>query len=490
MKTRTHILSAALLPLLLLVSLASAAQTTAFKANHQPLALLPEGDASLFFLDGTLYSTSNGVILAAQRRGGDILRFVPDTLLVKMHDAVDYVVRHPVSGDLYFTVKDKKGFSVLYVSHTETGKRAKIKRVDMNDLSVIHPTFSSDGRFMVFSSTGRNRSFGDFDLWYSKLGKEGWSNPRNIGNRVNTRMDETNPVINGEYLYFCSRGHNADDLHPALYVTPLMARRIEGDTVGMLQIGRGRVLRMPSPVTLSGSSSLSIAFDTLGGHTYWLRRNGDASDVRPVYSLSCPLGARYLWGYVHRVSGEVLAGAKVSVLQSSEVITTAITDSMGFYGLYLPCGDDFTLRYHYDGCFADTLLMPALSATGEYPVVEEQRDITLDGIPLRSLVYYYDLFEPNVSLAISPHGRAVLAPLVRFLADNPNYHARLLLSNDITDNADFNGLLTEQRLKVLRDYLTPLLPPTVKLDFWNGCQGGQSCSSASGQSRLTVVVQP
>ena len=489
MKLHTH-LAAAAMAVLTVLPVATRGQATAFRDVHQVSAVVPEGESTLFMLDGTLYCYTNDVILAAQRRGDDILRFAPDTQLVKLNDALSHAVRHPVSGDLYFTAPDKKGFSELYCSHAEDGKNPKTKRVDMDGMSVLHPTFSADGRYMVFSSTGRSNSGRDYDLWYSRLGKEGWSAPRNMGNRVNTRLDETHPVVCGEYLYFSSNGHSSVDPQAALYVTPLVARRIEGDTVGMVQIGRGRVMRMPSPVNLAGSTTTAIAFDTARQCSYWLRRDGGVASLTPVHSLRGTMEARYLWGYVHRTSGEPMAGVGVTAYSGSDAVATTVSDSLGFYALYLPAAAGYTLRYHRTGFYADTVRMEAMATTGEYPIVEVQRDITLDGLPLRSLIYYHDLFEPNVSLALSGRGRAMLAPLVRFLRDNPDFHVRLLLTNDITGNAEFNGLLTEQRLQVLREYLTPLLPGTVKVDFWNGCQGGQSCASASGMSRLAVVLQP
>lgn len=465
------------------------AQPSAFRAQHHSSATLPEGNVSLFFVDSNLYCNASGVILVAQCSGHQVTGFVPDTDFVKLDENIDYVVRHPVNGDLYFTVKDKKEFSTLYCQHAEPGKRAKIRRVDMDGVSVHHPTFSADGRFMVFSTTGRNHTGGDYDLWYAKSDKEGWSVPHNMGNRINTSSDETAPVICGQYLYFCSGGHNGADGTPSLFVTPLMARRMEGDTVGMLLIGRGRVSRMPSPINEMASASTAIAFDAGTQTTYWLLRDGIGDGSRPLYSLVGSLHARFLWGYVRNTEEIPLAGVKVTALHDGVSAAVAVTDTLGFYSLYLPANEDFLIQYCHAGYFIDTVEILATAIADEQPIEEMQRDVTLGGIPLHSLVYYYDLFEPNVSIAISRHGRSVLAPLVRFLNDNPTCHVRWMLTNDITADAEFNRLLTDQRLEALRAYLLPLLPEGVRCDFFNGCSGPQSCSSASGISRLTVVIE-
>jgi len=463
-------------------------QPSAFRAVRHGMAVLPDTAATLFVLDGQLYCHTAGVLLLLQRDGSEVSSVAPDTDYVKLDEGIDYIVRHPVSGDLYFTATDRKGRSALYQYSPLASKHPKPKRVDMGDLIVKHPVFSADGNLMVFASTGRSASTHDYDLWYCRLEKEGWGIPRNMGGRVNTRMDETDPVICDGQLFFTSDGHSPVDGRSHLYATPLLPSQIASDTVGMLTIGRGRVSRLPDPFNLADASTSCLVFDTVAATAYWLSRQ--AGDTRPLRSFHGPLDARCFWGYVRDPEGNPLVGAEVTASHGAAVDSRVFTDIQGFYSLYLQRGQAYTLACRDAGRFSDSLRVPSVASVDENLVVEEQHDIVLGALPLNTPVQYLNLFGPGVSLSLGDGGIVMLQPLVRFLTDNPTFSVRLSLSNDITADPEFNALLTEQRLETLRSYLAAHLPSTVRVTLSNACGGEQKCDSASGLSRLAVTVEP
>lgn len=486
--TDRTILRRVVLAALMLIPLPAAmqAQPSAFRVVHQTSAALPDSAVGTFFFDGNLYCSASGVVLLAEQEGGQVLRFVPDTLLLRYDESLDYAVRHPVSYDLYFTVRDRKGRSCLYVRLFEEGSKAKSRRVDIDGLEVCHPVFSADGRIMVFSSSGREGKH-DSDLWYVRQKKDGWGDPHRLGSRVNTNQDECEPVVSGNNLFFVSRGHSDDGL-THLYVTPLLSPRLTGDTVGMPRLGAGPVLRMPAPFNGREATS-SFTLDTAKSIAYWLCNDGTRRAAHPLYSFSGDLRACFLWGYVRDASGSPLSGAEVSVLRGAAVACAAKTDNMGFYGLYLPLSEDFNVVFRHHGYFSDTLSLPVGQSTGNALVSELQRDVTLGSLPLHTPFYYLDLFGPGAATSLSRHGVAMLEPLVRFLRDNPACGVTLLLSNDLTADATFNALLTTQRLSSLRDHLSSLVPTSVKVTYLNVCEGGNGCNTASGVSRLTIVLE-
>ena len=70
-----------------------------------------------------------------------------------------------------------------------------------------HPALSQGGDTMVFASN-RSDSFGEFDLFVTYLNGETWSDPENLGNRINSTRNELFPFIDsGNNLYFSSNGH-------------------------------------------------------------------------------------------------------------------------------------------------------------------------------------------------------------------------------------------------------------------------------------------
>ncbi len=70
-------------------------------------------------------------------------------------------------------------------------------------------TISCDGRTIYFVSN-RSGGVGGTDIWYSTKMDDGkWDDPKNMGSKINTPMDEESPFItnDGKTLYFASTGH-------------------------------------------------------------------------------------------------------------------------------------------------------------------------------------------------------------------------------------------------------------------------------------------
>ena len=74
-----------------------------------------------------------------------------------------------------------------------------------------HATFSPDNRSIYFTSN-RNASMGGMDIFRSDLQEdESWAEPVNLGENINTVLNEETPVISpdGKRIYFSSQGHNS-----------------------------------------------------------------------------------------------------------------------------------------------------------------------------------------------------------------------------------------------------------------------------------------
>ena len=77
-----------------------------------------------------------------------------------------------------------------------------------NNLSATgFPALSPDGKSLYFVSD-RSGGFGGFDIYKSMRIGSGWSEPRNLGESINTTGDEITPSTDDENLYFASTQHN------------------------------------------------------------------------------------------------------------------------------------------------------------------------------------------------------------------------------------------------------------------------------------------
>jgi|WetSurMetagenome_2_1015567.scaffolds.fasta_scaffold00011_56 hypothetical protein len=115
---------------------------------------------------------------------------------------------------MYFTkysVADgvEKIFKATFSAEGEQGKWV----IDEKPLSFCtgkaaytHPALSADGKMMIFSSN-QTGSLGGMDLFITQLEGSGWSEPKNLGDAINTRLNEMYPFLDaGNNLYYSSDG--------------------------------------------------------------------------------------------------------------------------------------------------------------------------------------------------------------------------------------------------------------------------------------------
>lgn len=470
------------------------AQESAFVANQQRMAILPGNVKNVSVVGNDIYCYASGIMLKAQRSGEQLLGFWADTILVNLEDEVEYVVRHPSTGDIYFTSRDKKGRSFLYCCPNFGDEKMKIKQVRLGGslfskgMTVEHPTFTNDGHIMIFSSLDQKHSEGGYDLWYSEFDGKHWSKPTNLGSRINTPYDEISPVIYHDCLLFSTNGRSEDNGHLSLYSTRLVSDHVIGDTVGMLQIGRCRVQRLPEPLNSDDADDFDIAIDTVLDCGYWVSNRIDTDTDSLIFSFSGALDGVLLWGTVYDKYDHPLPDVKVTARQGDEAVCNAYTDEDGRYRIYLKCNQYYELAFQLDDFFVAFESVNTAKGEEEYLISEEQLDVRLDRLPLGQRIFFDDLFGPGVGFELSDRGGELLAPLVQFLTDNPEKQVTMTLFNDLTTDVTFNTLLTDNRIQALENYLYPLLPPTVKISIDNGCDGRERCGSASGMSRLTVLI--
>lgn len=103
----------------------------------------------------------------------------------------------------------------LYVSRLINGKWSKIKKLNSNINTKYwesHACLSRDGKKLFFTSN-RKDSYGGLDIYIASrtdVNSDNWGQPRNLGNTVNSPLNEETPFITADdqKLYFSSLGHN------------------------------------------------------------------------------------------------------------------------------------------------------------------------------------------------------------------------------------------------------------------------------------------
>ncbi len=102
--------------------------------------------------------------------------------------------------------------SDIYYSEYEDGRWTRSRSLSSEINTKFwesHASVSKDGKTLYFASN-RQETLGEMDIFFSRKIGNKWSEPENIGDVINTNLNEDTPFItpDGKRLYFSSQGHS------------------------------------------------------------------------------------------------------------------------------------------------------------------------------------------------------------------------------------------------------------------------------------------
>lgn len=115
-------------------------------------------------------------------------------------------------GSILYLTKEDNFDSDIHISEYQEGQWTVSRPLGKNINTKFwesHGSVSKDGQTLYFTSN-RKESLGGMDIFYAKKLPNGeWGNPVNMGDVINTPLNESYPVIteDGNTLYFSSQGH-------------------------------------------------------------------------------------------------------------------------------------------------------------------------------------------------------------------------------------------------------------------------------------------
>jgi len=126
-------------------------------------------------------------------------------------DGSFYTTSLSADGKILLLVKQNEYDSDIYISYFNDSVWTPAIKIPGKINSQYHESsasISSDGSFIIFSSN-RPGGYGGFDLYISEYKNGSWSNPKNLGQEINTKYNEEAPQIteDGKILFFCSESH-------------------------------------------------------------------------------------------------------------------------------------------------------------------------------------------------------------------------------------------------------------------------------------------
>lgn len=164
-----------------------------YKVNDVDGEVVNDKGEPLFhqFYTGGLFFTSDGKEVYFTRNESD------EKFIKKKH-----FTKHGISVDGVNTLG-------IYKATVDHNKWTNITHLNFNsiDHSCMHPSLSSDGNKLYFSSN-RKGGFGGYDLYYVQKQNGDWGEPINLGKYINSLDDEMFPyIVDDTTLYFSSDGH-------------------------------------------------------------------------------------------------------------------------------------------------------------------------------------------------------------------------------------------------------------------------------------------
>ena len=345
----------------------------------------------------------------------------------------------------------------IYISQKTNGKWSVLKYMEeINSKSWdSQPTISWDGNKIIFASR-RNGGFGKSDLWTSSKNKTGiWSEPKNLGQQINTPGDETTPFLHGDdqSLFFRSDGHMGlgnNDLflakwiesgrwtHPENLGFPINSKDEEGGIV----------------VALNGKDAYTVKGSKTKGFD---RKSLD------IYSFELPEGKRVedlgfirFWVKDAETLESLKCTMEVQEYRNDEMVTKQIKSLEDGSILYIfRKQGNYSITINKEGYqFFSDRVQRNIEDTG---ILEEEREIFL--IPAEEkdsisnpIVLQNILFETGKADLVQ-ESFFELDKLFEYLQINTSIKIRILGHTDNIGSEEDNQKLSEDRAEAVTDYL-------------------------------------
>ncbi|MEE9349985.1 MAG: OmpA family protein [Flavobacteriaceae bacterium] len=240
-------------------------------------------------------------------------------------------------------------FLAIYRADVIDGKWKNIEALPFNNknYSVAHPSVDKDGKKLYFSSGASG--FGMSDIFVVDINEDGtYSEPRNLGKKINTRGRDNFPFIDDKnILYFSS-----DSRVKGIGGLDIYAAKIYDD--GSIS----DVLHLPEPInTLEDDFSFIVNNDIDQGYFSSNREEGGVGDDDIYYfNAHVPLSfecQEQLSGIARNAkTSKILPNTIIAIYSGDEKIKEVNTDDEGHYSVGLKCDSKiklFATKKGFDG---------------------------------------------------------------------------------------------------------------------------------------------
>ena len=331
----------------------------------------------------------------------------------------------------------KEGKVSLYRAKFD-GKRWKdIDPVPFNsaDYMVSNPSVSTDGKTLYFASDMPG-GFGGMDIWKVAILEDGsYSEPVNLGERVNTEGRESFPFIDNinNQLYFASdtrKGFGGLDVFRLDLENPTAEARNLGDPINTPK----------DDFAMSFYPNKNIGF---------LSTNRVGRD--DIYKVTPICLTEIVTTVKNSKTGEVLRDAQITIFDhDNNPIETRYTDSYGIVRYEVDCNRSYSLQVTKADYESKDVELAKWKG-GKQPVEVNLRPIEL--IIIEDKIVLGDIFFEFDKSNITQQGAFELNKLVQILERNPNMKIKIESHTDSKGSDAYNLKLSERRATSTLQYV-------------------------------------
>ena len=346
----------------------------------------------------------------------------------------------------------KAGENILkiYKVQKNAGKWDKISELNINgnNFNNAFPHVSGDGKHLYFASD-REGGQGGYDIYRSsKINDSVWSEPTNLGPKVNSDLDEMYPFTNDTAFFYSSKGKpgfgGADVFWAPLSGINIGQVKNMGKPVNSPKDDFSFILKPNEEGLLEGYLSSNREGTHGYDHIYYFRHL--AAPVYPDTIQGLSLNKITL----KPIEGVAIILDKIEESGKVNVLTTA-TGADGMITLILDKNVPYTVTFNKEGFKPVTFDIPP---TDREDVLAKFGRISLEPVAEKNTIIqipniYFDFDKAS----IRKESYEVLDNIVNYLNDNPDIRVELSAHTDARGSDSYNLALSQRRANSTVKYL-------------------------------------
>jgi len=337
----------------------------------------------------------------------------------------------------------------IYYVFNQDGSWSEVQTFSKNiskiDSWESQPTVSSDGKTIIFASD-RKGGYGKIDLYETTFKNGQWSNPENLGDKINSNENEKSPYLHtdGKTLFFASQNF------PTLGGFDIFYSR--KDSSGNWQQPKN----IGYPIN-SVADEISLFVSTDGNSAYFASNHLNGVGGWDIYSFDLHKEARpervlFLKGDLLDENGQVLNDVELEIknIKTKEITTIKVDAGTYVSSLTLDEKDDVLITVKKEGFAFNSTYISANDTVFKSP---SSLDISMQSLEEGKSFAIEDIYFDNNSYELKEITKEVLVEFAKYLEIN---NSLVIEINGFTDNigdASDNQILSENRSKAVRDLI-------------------------------------